>query len=382
MSVLLTGATGFLGCRLLRELLARGQDSVTVLGRGTPRELRARVEAAVTWLDTPPLAPDALAAVRYVSGDLLRPNLGLDREERARVTDGLTALWHCAALLSLEGDPAPLHHANVIGTRRLLELAEEAPGARLLHVSTAYVAGRRGTGHVMEDDLRDADGFHIPYEESKYTAERMLHAWARDGRRDVTVFRPSLLVTDRPVPRELPNQPTDLLLRLVEQVVGNRTDKAGVLPGPSHGPRGELELPAATVRYRVQGDPSGSLNLLQADYAAHAMVLAASRARPATGVRTLHVTHPRNVSFATVTAAIEARFPGLRVSMTPTLDDPTASESLAANFAANPLVYSTHHRTYDRTNLLAATGGLPDPAPVDLAYLTRAFGRAPATVAS
>ncbi|MDJ1134261.1 SDR family oxidoreductase [Streptomyces iconiensis] len=378
--MLLTGATGFLGCRLLRELLARGEESVTVLGRGMAEELRARVEAAVRWLDTPPLAPEALGTVRYVSGDLLRPGLDLGPEERARIAEGLTTLWHCAALPRLEGDPAPLHHANVIGTRRVLDLADEAPDARLLHVSTAYVAGRRSTGHITEDDLRDTDGFQLPYEESKYTAERMLRVWAQGNSRDVTVFRPSLLVTDRPVPQGLPGQPTDLLLRLVEQIMSSRAAAGSSPPTPPGGRRGEEETRAAPFLYRLQGDPQASLNLLQADYAAHAMVLAACRARPSTGVRTLHVTHPHNVEFATVAAAVEARFPGLKVSMKPTLPQPTALEKLAANFAANPLAYSTHRRTYDRSHLLTAVGDLPDPEPVDHAYLTRAFGRAPATV--
>ncbi|WP_433544650.1 SDR family oxidoreductase (plasmid) [Streptomyces sp. CA-294286] len=374
--MLLTGATGFLGCRLLRELLARGEERITVVGRGTPDELCSRVEAAVRWLDTPALAPDGLAAVRYVSGDLLQPGLGLGSQERARITDGLTTLWHSAALLLLEGDPAPLHHSNVIGTRRVLELADEAPGARLMHVSTAYVAGQRSTGHIMEDDLADTGGFRLPYEESKYTAERMVHAWASSKGRDVTVFRPSLLVTDRPVPHGLPSQPTDLLLRLMEQITDSGLDQGATVPGLLHAPRRS----AAALPYRVQGDPLGSLNMLQADYAAHAMVRAAARTAPAAGVRTMHVTHPQNVTFETVAAAVETRFPGLRVSMTPTLPRPTPLEKIAANFAANPLVYSTHRRTYDRTNLLAAVGPLPDPEPVDHAYLTRTFGRTPATV--
>lgn len=369
MSVLLTGATGFLGCRLLRELLASGEEDVTVLGRGTKDTLRARVEAAVRWLDSPPLAANALASVRYVSGDLLQPGLGLDPRERARITDGLTTIWHCAALLLLEGDPAPLHHANVIGTRRVLELADQARNTRLLHVSTAYVAGRRDTGHILEDDLQDTGGFQLPYEESKYTAERMLRAWAIDTQRDVTVFRPSLLVTDRPAPKGLPGQPTDLLLRLVEQIMDSRPEESAVLPAQLHAPR----HPAATLHYRMQGDPLGSLNMLQVDYAAHAMVRAASRPQPATGVRTMHVTHPQNVTFETLAAAVETRFPGLKVSMTPTLPHPTPLERIAANFAANPVAYSTHRRTYDRTNLLAAIGNLPDPDPVDHAYLTRAF---------
>ncbi|MEU7647257.1 SDR family oxidoreductase [Streptomyces huasconensis] len=373
MSVLLTGATGFLGCRILRELLARGEE-VTVLGRGTSDELRARVEAAVTWLDDPPLAADALADVRYVSGDLTQSGLGLAPGDRARVTQDLSAVWHCAAMIALEGDPAALHRANVIGTRGMLELADEAPEARVLFASTAYVAGRRRTGHIRESDLRDQDGFQTLYEESKYTAERLLHVWARRNDRDVTVFRPSLLVTDRPVPRGLPGQPIDVAIRLIDQVMRDRAaEQAAVraLLGDQHGEdAGRPEI----RQYRVEGDPEAALNLLQADYAARAMVVAASRDEPAPGVRTLHVTHPHNVALSTVTAALQSRFPGLVVSITPTLSHPTVAERLLAKHGTRLLTFSAHRRTYDRSNLLADVGGLPDPDPVDLDYLVRAFG--------
>ncbi|WP_399932796.1 SDR family oxidoreductase [Streptomyces kanamyceticus] len=377
MSVLLTGATGFLGCRILRELLARGEE-VTVLGRGTPDELRARVDAAVTWLEAPPLAADALAGVRYVSGDLTQPGLGLTPGDRARVTEGLTALWHCAAMIALEAEPAALHHVNVIGTRRVLELADEAPGSRVIFVSTAYVAGRRRTGHVRETDLRDGDGFQTLYEESKYTAERLLHAWAREGDRDATVFRPSLLVTDRPAPEGLPGQPTDVAVRLIENVLLGRAAEQDAMRALLGGPRSADTRRPEIMQYRVEGDPEGALNLLQADYAAHAMVLAASRDEPAPGVRTLHVTHPQTVRLSTMATALRTRFPGLLIRFTPVLSHPTMPERLLAKHGTRLLTFSAHRRTYDRSNLLAAVGDLPVPDPVDHDYLVRAFGGAKA----
>jgi nucleoside-diphosphate-sugar epimerase len=278
-------------------------------------------------------------------------------------------------------DPAPLHHANVVGTRRVLELADEAPEAHLLHVSTAYVAGRRATGIVREDDLLDTTGFQVPYEESKYTAERLVHAWVRRNDRQATVLRPSLLVTDRPVPEDLPAQPADFLIRPLERHLRSRAERASPVQALLRRTRGEAGHPASDLNFRVEGDPQGSLNMLQADYAAHAMVRAATRARPTTGVRTLHVTHPHNVTFATAVAALQTRFPGLTVSMTERLTRPTTQERLLAQHGAPLLTYTTHRRTYDRTNLIAALDGLPDPDLVGHDYLTRAFSRAEALVA-
>ncbi|WP_217213451.1 SDR family oxidoreductase [Streptomyces sp. AC550_RSS872] len=367
MSILLTGATGFLGCRLLRELLARPSDElVTVLGRGGEDDLRTRTEAAVTWLGGPPLPTGALRRLRFVSGDITQPGLGLPADDRARVTDGLTQLWHSAALLTLDGDPVPLHRSNVLGTRHVLDLADEAPEAGVVHVSTAYVAGRRLTGHVLEDDLREDSGFQTPYEQSKYTAETMVHAWTRSRGRTATIMRPSLLVTDRPVPPGLPGQPLDTATRLARDGLRSWAARskglAGILRRPRRG--------GDTLRLRVVVNPEGALNLLQADYAAQAMLRAVEAPHEAP-VRTLHVTHPTNTPVATLLDACERHFPGLTLTAVPELPDPTPAEELIAPWA-RILGYSAQRRTYDRTWLLAAVGDLPDPKSIDVNYLARA----------
>ncbi|MEV4872111.1 SDR family oxidoreductase [Streptomyces syringium] len=365
MSVAFTGATGFLGCRLVRELLARDTgEVVTVLGRGDAGTLRTRVEAAVGRLEGPPLPPGALDRLRYTTVDLARPVLGLTPYECDRLTDGLTSLWHCAAMVNLQGDPASLYRANVLGTRGVLELADRAPRARPIHISTAFVAGRRSTGHVLETDLSDAWGFHVPYEESKFTAERLVHAWARRTGRTATVLRPSLLVADRRVPEGLPDHPAGVLSRLVAGMLRAKAREdvtaARLLNGGS-----------LTQRYRLPGEPAGTINVLQAGYAAAAMARAAA-APSAPGVSTLHVTHPHNTPVETVLGALAAPYAGVVLEMVPDLFAPTPDEAELAGRLGGLLAYSSHRRTYDRAHLLRAVGGLPDPPPVTAACLARA----------
>ncbi|MFJ5546816.1 SDR family oxidoreductase [Streptomyces sp. NPDC093225] len=370
MSILITGATGFLGCRLVRELLARpGTEPVTVLGRGTEADLRARTEAAIAWLDAPPLPQAALGRLRFVSGDITKPGLGLKQGTRDRVTDGLTQIWHSAALLHLDGDPVPLHRTNVLGTRHVLDLADHAPSARLVHVSTAYVAGRRRTGHILEDDLSEDDGFHCAYEETKYTAETAVHAWARIRSRTALILRPSLLTADRPTPEGLPRQPLDTLTHLIEvQTHSWPLRTRGFTTGTGQG-RGRGD----TLHVRLLADPDGSLNLLQADFAAHAMVRAAEGPLGEQPVRTLHLTHPQNTSLRTLLGAIERRFPFMTVLPVDEIPDPTRVEALSTQQAGPFLGYFTQRRTYDRTHLLEATHGLADPKPIDEDYLLRAL---------
>ncbi|GGZ41795.1 SDR family oxidoreductase [Streptomyces poonensis] len=367
MSILITGATGFLGCRILRELLTReGDDTVYVLGRGDGQQLRKRTEAAVTWLDAPPLPPGALERLRFLSGDITVPGLALSAEDRARAVDGLTELWHSAALLHLRGDPAPLHTANVLGTRQVLQLALEAPAAHVFHVSTAYVAGRRTIGHVREDDLSEEYGFQTSYDESKYTAERLVHAWAERHDRRATILRPSLLMTDRAIPPGLPAQPLDALLRLLDDGATRSRSVTRYLTS--------ARLRGEALHIRVQADAAGEGNVLQAEYAAKAMVRAADSPDVPAGVRTLHVTHPHNVSADAAATALEARYAGISVQLVSEVTDPTPLEALIASQGETALAFSAHRRTYDRTQLLRAVGDLPDPEPIDAAYLARAFG--------
>ncbi|WP_030569805.1 SDR family oxidoreductase [Streptomyces aureocirculatus] len=374
MSILITGATGFLGSRLARELLARpGDQPLIILGRGGEKDLRTRTEAAITWLDAPPLPPGALDRLRFFSTDLSQPGMALTAAQRVQLADGLTQIWHSAAALSLEGDPVPLHRTNVMGTRHVLELADAAPGAHVVHVSTIAVAGRRTTGHILEDDLRD-DGFLTSYEETKYTAETIVHTWARTGARPATIMRPSLLVSHRPAPHGLPGQPLDTLVRLTDDTARSWTMRGRSLAdilanGWEDGTRLHVRIPV---------DPQGAWNMLQVDYAAHAMVRAAEIPHDTPLVQTLHITHPKNTATTTLFRALELRHPGVALDLVPELPAPTSLEQLVMQ-RASFLGYAAQRRTYDRSQLMTRIGELPDPKPVDEHYLAQALGTSTTT---
>lgn len=167
--VFLTGATGFLGKVWLAHILEHLPETELVLliraggGRGAPDQRAAR--RLKDLLETSPafralrevLGPHELARrarerLRVVAGALGEPGLGLD----PRARDGLGAIDLVVNLAGLTDLDPPLGEAlavNVRGALDCLDLARER-GAPLLHVSTAYVAGRR-QGRVEERGVRD-----------------------------------------------------------------------------------------------------------------------------------------------------------------------------------------------------------------------------------
>ncbi|MFE2943944.1 SDR family oxidoreductase [Streptomyces sp. NPDC059255] len=354
MHVALTGATGFLGLRLLRRLLARHR-SVTVLAHAGSGDALHRITRFFELTG----APEAFTArltdrLRVVETELERPRLGLPGRAFRELADGLGAIWHSAGSINLEGDLPELRRTNVEGTRHVLELAAAGRGRPVVHhVSTAFVAGGRREGVAYEDELDDAYGFENAYERSKYEAEKLIHAWSREHARPVVVLRPSILVTDLAPHPELPSHPLQVVERIMRDARGTRSG------GPERDGR---------PRVRLVGHPHGRLNLLQVDHAAQLMVRLADRT-PSGGVDTYHVVHDRDVPVPMVVALLERLVP-VSVELVGTEpDDPSALESLL-DFYPGLAVYLTHRRRFDDTRVRALLGPSAASDRVDLDYLS------------
>ncbi len=192
---LLTGANGFIGTQIARELLSDDQSSIIALVRATDVASGVR-RLARDWWEWPELVKELGARVEVVCGDVSEAKLGLDETTYETTRDRVTHIIHTAAdwrFLPL----AELRKTNVEGTANVVEFAKDVHGhhglGRLSHISTAYVAGGR-TGHVAEDQLTDAFGFATDYERSKYEGELLVKAAKEDL--PVSIFRPSMVVGD------------------------------------------------------------------------------------------------------------------------------------------------------------------------------------------
>lgn len=191
--LLLTGATGFLGQYLLRDLL-HDNVSVAVVARsrqGDSAELR--IERLIRqWEDH---SERALNRPICLDGDMNESHLGLDSADLDWVCRHCDTVLHNAASLEFHGvaSTGEPWRTNVTGTRHLLDLCRRADISRFHHVSTAYACGKR-EDPVHEGETECNHSFRNDYECSKAAAERLVRE--ADFLDAPTVFRPAVIVGD------------------------------------------------------------------------------------------------------------------------------------------------------------------------------------------
>jgi long-chain acyl-CoA synthetase len=195
-TILLTGATGFLGTQIARQILSNSDAKIIALLR-SPDSGAAQQRLQREWFDWPELHSEIGGRVLALAGDVTLPSLGVDEDRYARLVARVTHIIHAAADIRLFEPLAELRVINVEGTRHVLELARAIQAdhglTRFGHVSTAYVAGKRN-GAVAEEDLDERFGFSTPYEQSKYEAELLVREAAPELA--CSIFRPGMIVGD------------------------------------------------------------------------------------------------------------------------------------------------------------------------------------------
>lgn len=163
MRWLVTGGAGFLGINLVRHLLARGDEVVS--------------------LDREPFDYPEHARIVEVRGDIRV------RDDVLRAARGCDIVVHSAAALPLY-PPSEIHSIDVDGTRMVLDVARTAGCARVVHISSTAVYGVPDHHPLVESDEMHGVG---PYGIAKVDAERVCLAARREGQ-VISIVRPKSFV--------------------------------------------------------------------------------------------------------------------------------------------------------------------------------------------
>jgi thioester reductase-like protein len=193
-NVLLTGATGYLGAFLLRELCESTAADVYCLVRAeSETHARSRLRSCLESYD---LWDDRFSTqITPVNGDVTKPLLGLSPAAFDALAERCDTVFHSAATVNFVFPYRALRTANVSGTREVLRLSCARRAMRVHFVSTIgiFLSPELRGGTVREEEPLDvyhelANG----YSQSKWVAERLMRLAGQRGI-PVTIYRPGFV---------------------------------------------------------------------------------------------------------------------------------------------------------------------------------------------
>jgi thioester reductase-like protein len=340
--IFLTGFPGFIGRRLVKDILERQPDAelTFLVVDAFAGQARREVEA----LRAAPLGKRARLEV--LTGDIARPRLGLEEQAYKDLAARTTDVFHLAAIYDLHVHEDVARRVNVEGTRNVVEFCESAKSLKaLVYFSTCYVAGRR-TGTILEDELLPPPGFKNHYESTKFEAEQIVR---EHGKKVPTiVIRPGITVGD------------------------SRTGETQKFDGPYFGMVLIDKLKLLQVPLPFLGDSAAEVNIIPIDYLVQATV--AIWLKPGTTGKCYALGDPHPITartlYAEIVRLLGARGPWGQVP--PVLVDLPLRLAAVRKLLEVPgevLDYFNHDSHFDTSNTLRALEGTNISCPYLLDYL-------------
>ena len=183
MQYFVTGATGFIGKRLVKKLLER---------KGAVVHFLIREESADKVADLRNFWGVGPARAVPVFGDLTAKKLGVAADDVKKLKGEIDHFYHLAAVYDLAADEETQVAVNIEGTRNTVDLAKAIDAGHFHHVSSIAAAGLY-EGVFREDMFDEAEGLDHPYFRTKHESERIVR---EDCKVPWTVYRPAMVVGD------------------------------------------------------------------------------------------------------------------------------------------------------------------------------------------
>jgi thioester reductase-like protein len=194
--VLLTGATGFLGAFLLRDLLAALPSATVICAAVRGGETRLREALKFRGIR---IGQDDWKRVEVLAGDLASGLIGCEEPKQfAKLARRVDAVFHSAASVNWMRSYEALRNDNVAPCFDLIRFCTTAKLKRLVHISTVSCSPAR----LSRDGQEYFEGFGDdawiansgPYAQTKYVAEKIFLSCASEF--PISIFRPANILAD------------------------------------------------------------------------------------------------------------------------------------------------------------------------------------------
>jgi len=183
MNYFVTGATGFIGKRLVAKLLARPDAVVYFLTRAIEEP---RLQDLYAYWDC-----DEKRVIPIV-GDLTEDELGIAKPDSRKLKGKIDHFFHLAALYDLKASAEDQQRVNVDGTRNTVRLAEQI-GSKHFDLVSSIAAAGLFEGLFREDMFDEAENLDNPYFRTKHDSEAIVR---RECKVPWRIFRPAIVVGD------------------------------------------------------------------------------------------------------------------------------------------------------------------------------------------
>lgn len=196
--ILLLGATGFLGVYLLHEILLQSTAKVTLLIRPKPNAESA-LEKKYDYYFGSGSFDKYKDRIQIVQGDLVKDQMGLEKESYERLANRIDAVINSAALVKHMGKNAEFTSVNVDTVGNIITFAKSGCKKDIHHMSTIGVAygDQRQSQDTLFTEYTEQINYPLnnQYLSSKYQAEQLIIG-ARESDTNTTLYRMNGILFD------------------------------------------------------------------------------------------------------------------------------------------------------------------------------------------